>query len=69
MQDIWEQMSDVLRIQEDEAIRFLVDLVKTDTQVLGHGIKGGHEGAGQELICSRLKRCGGQYVSTALGYV
>lgn len=58
MQDIWEQMSDVLRIQEDEAIRFLVDLVKTDTQVLGHGIKGGHEGAGQELICSRLKALG-----------
>lgn len=54
----WERVQAVLLQREDEAVRFLVELVKADTQVLGHGIDGGREAAGQELIRARLEQMG-----------
>ncbi|MDK2856447.1 MAG: acetylornithine deacetylase [Bacillota bacterium] len=58
MPDAWQRVSEVLREQEEEAVRFLQQLVQADTQVLGHGITGGREAAGQELIRARLERLG-----------
>lgn len=58
MSHAWRRVSDALREQEAEAVRFLQQLVQADTQVLGHGILGGKEAAGQELIRKRLECLG-----------
>ncbi|MDI3522865.1 MAG: acetylornithine deacetylase [Bacillota bacterium] len=58
MPDAWQRVRAVLQEQEEEAVRFLQELVRADTQVVGHGIAGGKEAAGQELIRARLERLG-----------
>ncbi|HZG79522.1 MAG TPA: hypothetical protein VEZ13_02000 [Brevibacillus sp.] len=47
-------MNEIVRQNKDAYIRFLSELVQTDTQVIGHGVLGGNEQAGQAIIKKRL---------------
>ncbi|WP_312473684.1 ArgE/DapE family deacylase [Neobacillus sp.] len=44
----------IIQSNKDEYIGFLAKLVQTDTQVIGHGVLGGKEKAGQEIIKQKL---------------
>lgn len=47
-----------LNEHKDEYIKHLQDLVRCDTEVIGHGIDGGKEKAGQDYIVSLLEEMG-----------
>ncbi|MEH7522134.1 ArgE/DapE family deacylase [Bacillus sp. JJ1503] len=51
-------VEEVVRENKDEYIDFLSKLVQTDTQVIGHGLLGGNEKAGQEIIKGKLLNLG-----------
>lgn len=47
-----------LNEHQDQYIQFLKKLVQTDTMVIGHGIDGGNEKAGQVIIKKKLEKLG-----------
>ncbi|MBA9026356.1 ArgE/DapE family deacylase [Peribacillus huizhouensis] len=47
-------VNEIVYSNKEEYINFLSQLVQTDTQVLGHGVLGGKEKAGQEIIKQKL---------------
>jgi acetylornithine deacetylase len=54
------QVKEIVRQNKDAYIDFLSALVQTDTQVIGHGVLGGNERAGQEIIRRKLQQMGFQ---------
>ncbi len=52
------RVEEIVRENKDEYIDFLAKLVQTDTQVIGHGVLGGKEKAGQEIIKQKLSDLG-----------
>lgn len=54
------QVKETVRQNKDEYIGFLSQLVQTDTQVIGHGVLGGNEQAGQDIIKQKLQQLGFQ---------
>ncbi|AHV97650.1 ArgE/DapE family deacylase [Paenibacillus sabinae] len=55
---ILEKISEKISSCGNQYIEFLSQLVQTDTQVIGHGVDGGKEQAGQEIVKARLSRLG-----------
>lgn len=53
-----EQIKQNVSSEYRKYIQFLIQLVQTDTQVIGHGVDGGNEQAGQEVIKTRLGQLG-----------
>jgi acetylornithine deacetylase len=51
-------IKDLIVEQKDSFIDFLSQLIQTDTQVIGQGILGGNEKAGQKIIKKRLQELG-----------
>lgn len=52
------QVNEVVLQNKDAYIGFLSELVQTDTQVIGHGVLGGNEQAGQAIIRKKLEQLG-----------
>ena len=52
------RVEEIVRENKEEYIDFLAKLVQTDTQVIGHGVLGGKEKAGQEIIKKKLSDLG-----------
>lgn len=52
------RLRETLRERQEEYIHILKDLVSIDTQVIGHGIDGGREKAGQEYLIKLLESMG-----------
>ncbi|MBU8880434.1 ArgE/DapE family deacylase [Bacillus sp. FJAT-29790] len=52
------RIDEIVQANKDEYIDFLSRLVQTDTQVIGHGVLGGKEKAGQEIIKHKLLNLG-----------
>ncbi|MDQ0178462.1 ArgE/DapE family deacylase [Bacillus chungangensis] len=49
-------IGEALQANRSRYIDFLKKLIQTDTQVIGHGVEGGNEQAGQKFIKERLRR-------------
>ncbi len=54
------QVKETVLQNKEEYISFLSRLVQTDTQVIGHGVLGGNEQAGQAIIKEKLEQLGFQ---------
>lgn len=52
------RVEEIVRENKDGYIGFLAKLVQTDTQVIGHGVLGGKEKAGQAIIKQKLSDLG-----------
>lgn len=53
-----DQLRKCLDANQEKYIQRLLDLVSIDTQVIGHGIEGGREAAGQEYLISLMAEMG-----------
>ncbi|AOY76560.1 M20 family metallopeptidase [Clostridium formicaceticum] len=53
-----KKLQQTLEVNRDKYIEWLKDLISINTEVIGHGIKGGREGKGQEYIENLLKSLG-----------
>ena len=53
--------------RREEYLGYLMDLVARDTRVLGHGVQGGREAAGQEYLEGLLSRMGARVEREAPG--
>lgn len=58
MSEYTGRLKETLEKNKQTYIEHLCNLVSRETQVIGHGIKGGHEKAGQEYIEDLLKELG-----------
>lgn len=59
-----EELKKVLEEHKEEYIRYLEELIRIDTQDLGHGISGGREKEGQEYLIRLLQETGADEIET-----
>lgn len=57
-ENLAEKISERISSYSEQYIQFLTQLVQTDTQVIGHGVAGGNEQAGQEIVKVKLNEIG-----------
>jgi acetylornithine deacetylase len=63
---MYERLRAALDERKDEYLKHLIELLSRDTQVIGHGIRGGREKAGQDYLEDLLKDMGADVVREPL---